>query len=109
MALHSLLSFKKVKVKVTESCLILCDPTDYTAHGILQARILEWVAFRFSTGASQPGIKPRSPAMQADSLPAELQRKPKNTGVGSLSLPQQIFPVQESNHGFPLPTELLSL
>ena len=82
---------------------------DYTAHGILQARILEWVAFPFSTGASQPGIKPRSPATQADSLPAELQGKPKNTGVGSLSLPQQIFPVQESNHGFPLPTELLSL
>ena len=32
-----------------------------------------------------------------DSLPADLQGKPKNTGVGSLSLPQQIFPTQESN------------
>ena len=33
-----------LKVKVTHSCLTLCDPTDYTVHGILQARILEWVA-----------------------------------------------------------------
>ena len=32
----------------------LCDPTDYTVHGILQARILEWVAFPFSRGSSQP-------------------------------------------------------
>ena len=42
-----------------------------------------------------PGIKPRSPALQADSLPAEPPGKPKNTGVGSLSLLQQIFPTQE--------------
>ena len=33
-----------LKVKVTQSCLTLCDPMDYTVHGILQARILEWVA-----------------------------------------------------------------
>ena len=33
-----------VKVKVAQSCLTLCDPVDYTVHGILQARILEWVA-----------------------------------------------------------------
>ena len=45
------------------------------------------------------GIKPRSPALQVDSLPAEPQGKPKNTGVGSLSLCQQIFPTQESNRG----------
>ena len=32
-------------MKVTQSCLTLCDPVDYTVHGILQARILEWVAF----------------------------------------------------------------
>ena len=46
-----------------------------------------------------PGIKPRSPALQADSLPEESPGKPKNTGVGSLSLLQQIFPTQESNWG----------
>ena len=42
------------KVKVTQLCLTLCDPMDYTVHGILQARILEWVAFPFSRESSQP-------------------------------------------------------
>ena len=37
-----------VKVKVAQSYPTLCDPMDYTVHGILQARILEWVAFPFS-------------------------------------------------------------
>ena len=41
-------------VKVTQSCLTLCNPMDYTVHGILQARILEWVAFPFGKGSSQP-------------------------------------------------------
>ena len=44
-----------------------------------------------------PGIEPRSPTLQADSLPAEPRGKPKNTGVGSLSLLQWIFLTQESN------------
>ena len=44
-----------------------------------------------------PGIKPRSLALQADSLPSEPPGKPKNTGVGSLSLLQGIFPIQEYN------------
>ena len=44
---------------------------DYTVHGILQVKILEWVAFPFSRGSSQPGIEPRSPALQVDSLPSE--------------------------------------
>ena len=46
-----------------------------------------------------PGLKPRSPTLQVDSLPAEPQGKPKNPGVGSLSLLQQISPPQESNQG----------
>ena len=41
-------------MKVAQLCLILCCPIDYTVHGILQARILEWVAFPFSRGSSQP-------------------------------------------------------
>ena len=97
-----------------------------TVHGILQDRILEWVALPFSRGSPQPrdqtqvscfaggfftswatreaqeywsgkprpspvdlpdpGIKLESPALQADSLAVEPPRKPKNTGVGSLSL-----------------------
>ena len=46
-----------------------------------------------------PGIEPRSPMLRADSSPAEPQGKPKNTGVGSLSLLQGIFLTQESNQG----------
>ena len=41
------------EVKVTQLCLTLCDPMDYTVHGILQARILEWVANPFSKRSSQ--------------------------------------------------------
>ena len=48
-------------------------------------------------GFSNPGIEPRSPTLQADSLPAEPPGKPKNTGVGSLSLLRRIFLTQESN------------
>ena len=44
----------QVKVKVAQSCPALCDPMDYTVHRILQARILEWVAFPFSGGSFQP-------------------------------------------------------
>ena len=40
--------------KLLQSCLTLCNPMDYTIHGILWARILEWVAFPFSRGSSQP-------------------------------------------------------
>ena len=42
------------RVKVSLSCPTLCDPMDYTVHGILQASILEWVAFPFCRGSSQP-------------------------------------------------------
>jgi len=42
------------EMKVAQSCPALCDPMDYTVHGILQARIMEWVAFLFSKGSSQP-------------------------------------------------------
>ena len=41
-------------MKVTQSCLTFCDPMDYTVRVILQARILEWVAFPFSRESSQP-------------------------------------------------------
>ena len=43
----------KVKVKVAQLCPTLCDLMDCTAHGILQARILEWIAVPFSRGSSQ--------------------------------------------------------
>ena len=62
----------KAEGEVSQSCPTLCDPADcnllgFSIHGILQARILEWIAI------SSSGIEPRSPALQADSLPTELQ------------------------------------
>ena len=68
---------------------------DYIVHGILQARILEWVAFPFSKGSSQPRDWTQVSHTAGSSLPAEPQEKPKNTGVGRLSLLQGIFPIQE--------------
>ena len=61
------------KVKVTQSCPTICELMDYTVHGIFQARILEWVAFLFSSGSSQPRNGTQVfPALQVDSLPTEL-------------------------------------
>ena len=60
--------------------------------GILQARILEWVAMPSSRGSSNTKIEPRSPTLQEDSLLSEPWGKPKNIGVDSLSLLQGNFP-----------------
>ena len=95
-----------MKVLVAQPCPTLCDPMHYTppgssAHGILQARILEWVAFPFSRGSSQQGLNSGSPTLQVDSLPSDPAGKPKNTGVGSPSLLQGIFPAQGLNPGSP--------
>ena len=71
-------------MKAAQSCPTVCDTMGYTVHGILQARILEWVAIPFSRGSSQSrylpnlGIKPGSPALQVDSLPDKPQGKPKD-------------------------------
>ena len=81
-------SVSESEVKVVQSAL--GDPMDYIVYGILQARILEWVAIAFSRGSSQPRDQTQVSHIADDSLPAEPQRKPKNTGVGSLSLLQWI-------------------
>ena len=75
------------------------SPPGSSVHGILQVRIPEWVAFPSPGDLPNPGIEPRSPTLQADSLPAEPQGKAKNTGVGSLSLLQGSFPTLELNWG----------
>ena len=63
-------------------------------------KILEWVAYPFSSRSARPRNRTQgSPALQADSLPAEPRGKPKNIGVGSLSLLQWIFFPQEMNWG----------
>ena len=51
------------KLKVTQSCPTLCDPMDHMVHGILQARILEWVAVPSPGDLPNPGIEQRSPAL----------------------------------------------
>ena len=69
-------SFKKVCVLVPQSCLTLChlmdcSPPGSFAHGILQARILEWIAISSSRGSSWPWDQTQSPALQADFLLSE--------------------------------------
>ena len=86
-----------MKVKVGELSLTLCHPMDCIVYGILQTRVLEGVAFPFSRGSSQPRDQTKVSTLQADSLPAEPPGKSKNTEVGSLSLLQRIFLMQESN------------
>ena len=88
-----------MKVKATRSWPTLCDNVDYTVHGILWARILEWLPFPSPGDLPNPGLKLSSPTLEADSLPAEPPGKPENTGVGSLSLLKGIFLTQESNQG----------
>ena len=62
--------------EVTQLCPTRWDPVDCSlpgssVHGILQSRILEWVAISFSRDLPNPGIEPGSPALQADALPSE--------------------------------------
>ena len=82
-------------VKVAQSCPTLCDPMDYTVHGILQTRILEWVAFTFSRGASQPrdrnqvsqmagGFFTRWATREALMLPLKSTSKQHSTGNGDI-------------------------
>ena len=84
-------------MKVVQWCPTLCDPMDYTVHGILQARILEWVAFPFSKGSSQPRDQTQDSLIAGEFFTSWTIGKPKNTGVGSLSFLQRIFPTQKSN------------
>ena len=81
----------------SESCQVVSN--SFRPHGILQARILEWVPFPSPGDLPNPGIEPRSLALQADPLPAEPPGMPKNTGVGSLSVLLWIFPTEETNRG----------
>ena len=71
----------KMKVLVTQSCLTLCDPMDCSppgssVHGILQARILEWVAFPFSRGSSQPRDETQVSCIAGGFFTAEPPGKP---------------------------------
>ena len=84
-------------MKVAQLCPILCDQMDLSRKSMEFSRPEYWSGQPFPSPGdlANPGIEPRSPALQADSLLAEPQGKPTNTGVGSLSLLQQIFPTQD--------------
>ena len=74
--------FTKSESEVTQSCPTLCDPVDFSlpgfsVHGILQARVLEWVPFPSLGDLPDPGIKPGSPALEADALTSEPPGKPQ--------------------------------
>ena len=70
-----------MKVKFTQLCLILCDP--WTIWSMEFSRSEYWSGYLFPSSGDlpNPGIEPRSPALQEDSLPPEPQGKPKNIGV----------------------------
>ena len=81
---------------VTQSCPTLCDPVDCSQpgssiHGNCPGKYTG-VPCPPRRDLPNPGIKPKSSSLQVDSLPSEPPGKPKNTGVGSLSLPQGNFP-----------------
>ena len=96
-----------MKRKVKVSCTIMSDSViPWTAACSTPpskefSRQEYWSGLPFPSpgGLPHPGIEPRSPTLQADSLPTEPLGKPKNTGVGSLSFLQQIFLTQELNQG----------
>ena len=87
-------SLKWIKVKVTQSCPALCDPMDYTVYGILQDRILEWVAFLFSRGSSQPRDGTQVSLIASGFFTSWATREAQEYCSGSLSL---LLPTQESN------------
>ena len=101
--------------KSLQSCWTLCDPMNCS----LQGSSCPWGFSRqeYCSGLPcplpgdlpNPGIEPMSPTLQADYLPAEPSRKPKSTGVGRLSLLQQIFPNPELNRGLPHCRQILLL
>ena len=83
---HSFLWLSNISSCESESvsCSVMsdfCNPMDYSlpgssVQGILQTRLLEWIAIPFSRESFWPGVEPRSPALQADSLPSEPQGNP---------------------------------
>ena len=87
-------TIKKLSEFLKAPAFLLGIPDPLQNIGVGSLSLLQGI---FPTQGSNPGLQPRSPALQADSLPAEPQEKPKSTGKGSLSLLQWIFPTQELN------------
>ena len=77
-------------MKVTQSFLTLCDPMDYTVHTFSRPEYWSGQPFPFPGDLHNTGIKPRSPALQPNSLPAELQCKPNETDCEPINKPLSI-------------------
>ena len=105
---NRLLGLKSWKWKLLSHVRLLVTP--WTIQSMEFSRPEYWSGYPFLTPGdlSNPGIKPRSPILKADSSPAEPQGKPKNARVGSLSLLHQSFPTQELNWCFQLCRQNLS-
>ena len=89
---------------VTHSCPTLCDPTDSSlpgssVHGILQARIPEWIAVLSSRGSSQPRDQTQVSLIAGRFFTIWATRETQEYWRGSLSLFQGNFPIQELNWG----------
>ena len=102
----------KVKVKVTRSCPTLCNPMEYMIHGILQARILEWVVFPFSRGSSRPGNRTGISCIAGGFFPSWARREAQEYWSGQPfpppgDLPDPgIEPGSPALQAGPLPVEL---
>ena len=91
------LKWSESEVKITQSCLTLCNPVDCSiphssVHGIFQARIWSGLPFPFPGHLPNPGIKSGSPALQAQALPSEPPGKP-GTDLQMASFPP-IWPLR---------------
>ena len=89
----------EVKVKITQLCPTLCNPLDYIVHGILQTRILKWVAILFSRGSSQTRDRTQVSCIAGRFFTSWATREAQEYWSGNLSLLHQIFLTQELNQG----------
>ena len=80
---------KVTQLCVTDCVLMDCSPPGSSVHGILQARILEWVAIAFSKGSSQPRTQIGAPVLRADFLPSEPLGKPINSDYFLVPIDQE--------------------
>ena len=95
----SMPGFFKLKCKLLSHVQLFATPWTIQSMEFFRPEYWSELPFPSPGDLPNPGSEPRSPTLQADYLPAEPQGKPKNTGVGSLSLLQRIFLTHELNQG----------
>ena len=97
MIIHK--EYFNVEVKLLSCVQLFVTPWTIQSMAFSRQECWSGQTFPSQEDLPNPRIEPRSPTLQADTLPAEPQGKPKNTELGSLSLLQQLFSPQESNQG----------